>query len=162
MSHQVGGWDLNGLKDCYLPRVWIKNPSVVSTSLTLRSYTDLRRWFHLIVFWWAWKWNVARVQKRPFDVVMQNVFYVSWSVWDRAGRPKTQLESFWMWVNSRGGVRQGGANNTGWGGGDREGGGGNVIIRTKGTTNWATQTIRADESVSLTGGGVIVKQKEKK
>lgn len=45
-----GGMRLEWAEGSYLPRVWIKNQSAVSTSLTLRSYTDLRCSFDLIMF----------------------------------------------------------------------------------------------------------------
>lgn len=41
----------------YLPRVWIKNPSAVSASLTLLRYIDLRCSFDLIVFRRVSKWK---------------------------------------------------------------------------------------------------------
>lgn len=69
-------------------------------------------WSHHV--WWGWKWNGLRVRRRPFDVVMQNFFYLSWSVWDRAGRPKTQLELLRMGADRiRGGVRHRGVISTG-------------------------------------------------
>lgn len=101
-----GGMRLEWVEVSYLAGVWIKNQSAVSTSLTLWRYTDLRYSFDLMVLWQVWKWNGVRVRGCPFDVVMQNFFYLLWSVWDRVDCPKTQLELPWMWADSqRGGVR---------------------------------------------------------
>lgn len=121
----VEGWDSHGLRVFICPECELKNPIPVSTSLTLSSCYDLRCSFDLNMFWWVSEWNGMRLCVYvmgsggegggwPFDVVMQNFFYLSWSVWDRAGCPKTQLEILWMCADSiRGGVRHRGVKDTG-------------------------------------------------